>query len=149
MKGVPSHSSPFASGDLRTATVGTSLSSCNEAEPTHLHNVDIYVWELSYQSATATKNDNSASVIASLGSYTSTPSTTDSSPSSHLQHPQSPNEDTSQYHSVSPTMPGIIGTRTHLANAAPDNLQPSYDQDIRYVNQNTVVFVSVFDNAAG
>ncbi|KAH7260780.1 uncharacterized protein BKA55DRAFT_559748 [Fusarium redolens] len=129
MKGMLPHSSLFASGDHRAATAGLSPASFNEAEPTHLHDVDIYVWEISYQSATATHNDTPTPFVAYLGSYASSPSATDSSPSSHPRQPQSPNEDNSQHSSVSPIMPGTIDSR--LANAAPEDFQPAHDQDIR------------------
>ncbi|EWZ99683.1 hypothetical protein FOWG_00101 [Fusarium oxysporum f. sp. lycopersici MN25] len=71
---MPCHSSSFASGDHHVTTAGNSLASINRAEPTHLHNVDIYIWEISYESATTIQKDVSTPFFTSASS----PSTTDS-----------------------------------------------------------------------
>ncbi|EXA46508.1 hypothetical protein FOVG_03876 [Fusarium oxysporum f. sp. pisi HDV247] len=126
MQGMPSHSSSFASGDDHVATAGSSLASINRVEPTHLHNVDIYIWEISFQSATTIQRDVSPPLVTS----TSSPSTTDSGTSSHPhQSHQSPNADTNQHRSVSPTTTAAIDSG--LANWPSEEVLPAHNQGTR------------------
>ncbi|KAF5709549.1 hypothetical protein FMUND_10039 [Fusarium mundagurra] len=112
MPGMSPHSSSFASSDHHIATAGSSLASIHRAEPTHLHNVDIYIWEISYQSAIAIQGDVSSPFVTSVPS----PSTTDSGTSSHPQRPhQPPIEDTDYYRSMSPTTPSTIDSELSVS----------------------------------
>lgn len=69
MQGMPSYSGLFGSGYHYAAAVGSSLASNNKAEPTHLHNVDIYIWEISYQSAIVTQKDLLTPFVTSASSH--------------------------------------------------------------------------------
>ncbi|KAH7166739.1 hypothetical protein DER46DRAFT_645987 [Fusarium sp. MPI-SDFR-AT-0072] len=126
MQGMPSHSSSFASGDHHVATAGSSLASINKAEPTHLHNVDIYIWEISYQSVTIVQRD----VSTPFNTSASSPSTADSGSLSQPQQPhQSPNADTDQHRSVSPTTPVTINSG--LTNSPTEEVLPAHNQGTR------------------
>ncbi|SCO85969.1 uncharacterized protein FRV6_10096 [Fusarium oxysporum] len=128
MQGMPFHSSSFTSGDHHAATAGSSLASIKKAQPTHLHNVDIYIWEISYQSATTIQRDVSSPFVTSASS----PSTTDSGSSSHPQQPQqSPNADTDQHRSVSPTT--TVTINSGLSNSSSEEVLPAHYQSTRRV----------------
>ncbi|KAM5517736.1 hypothetical protein FOXYSP1_08521 [Fusarium oxysporum f. sp. phaseoli] len=123
---MPCHSSSFASGDHHVTTAGNSLASINRAEPTHLHNVNIYIWEISYESATTIQRDVSTPFFTSASS----PSTTDSgSWSQPQQSHQSPIEDTDQHRSISPTTSVTIDSE--LSNSLPGEVLPAHNQRTR------------------
>ncbi|EWG41431.1 hypothetical protein FVEG_15290 [Fusarium verticillioides 7600] len=126
MPGMSPHSSSFASGDHHIATAGSSLASIHRAEPAYPHNVDIYIWEISYQSAIAIQGDVSSPLVSSAPS----PSTADPGTSSQSQQPhQSPIEDTDQYRSVSPTTPVTIDLR--LGSSPPEEVLPAHNESTR------------------
>ncbi|SCV45432.1 uncharacterized protein FFB14_08649 [Fusarium fujikuroi] len=124
MEGMLSQSSPFASGDHHATIAGSSLLSINSVGPAHLHNVDIYIWEISYQSATVTRRDLSTQFVTSASS----PNTTDSGTSSRPQKPhQSTTEDADQHRPVSPTTPVAIGSEFSIS--PPGEALPALNRD--------------------
>jgi hypothetical protein len=128
IQGMPSQSSSSASGDHNIATAGSNLTSINRTEPAHLHNVDIYIWEISYQSAIVLHRDVSSPFVTSATS----PSTTDSGISSQPQQShQSPTEDTNHHRSVPPTTPVIIDPELSISPAG--EVLPAHNQGTRYV----------------
>ncbi|RKL22197.1 hypothetical protein BFJ70_g13224 [Fusarium oxysporum] len=125
MQAMLCYSGSFVSGYHHAATVGSSLASNNKAKPTHLHNVDTYIWEISYQSATVTQKD----LLTPFGTCASYPSTTDSGISSQPQPRQSPIEDTNQHRSVSATTPVTVDLR--LENSPADEALAAHNQGTR------------------
>ncbi|SCN71942.1 uncharacterized protein FFB20_11653 [Fusarium fujikuroi] len=126
MQSIPPRSSPSASADLHVATARNNLASIRKSQPTHLHNVDIYIWETSYQSAIVTPKDIPTPVVTPAPS----PSTPDSGSSSQPQDPrQSPIEDTDQHHSISPTT--SVAIDTDLSLSPPGEALPAHNRGNR------------------
>ncbi|CZR36048.1 uncharacterized protein FPRO_03692 [Fusarium proliferatum ET1] len=123
MQSIPPCSSPSASADLHVTTERNNLASIRKSQPTHLHNVDIYIWEISYQSAIVTPKDIPTPVVTPAPS----PSTPDSGSSSQPQDPrQSPIEDTDQHHSISPTT--SVAIDTELSLSSPGEALPAHNR---------------------
>ncbi|QGI92126.1 hypothetical protein CEK26_005195 [Fusarium fujikuroi] len=126
MQGMPRHSSFFAGSDHHVATAGSSLASIRKSQPTHLHNVDIYIWEISYQSAIDFQRDLSSSFVTSA-SY---PFTTDSGTSPQPQQPhQSHVGDNDQHHSASPII--SVTTDSELSLSPQGEVLPAHNQGTR------------------
>lgn len=127
MQSMPPRSSPSASSDHHVTTAGSSLASIRKSQPTHLHNVDIYIWEISYQSAMNFQRDLKSPFVTSAPS----PFTTDSGTSPQPQQPhQSPTEDVDQHRPVSPTTPATIDTE--LSISPPGDVLPAHSRGNRY-----------------
>ncbi|KAI1034296.1 hypothetical protein LB504_004447 [Fusarium proliferatum] len=123
-----SHLSSLASGDHHVARAAISLATTNKPEPTLLHNVDIYIWEISCRSATALQGDDSSPFVT----FVSSPSTTDSGTSPQLQQPhQSPIEGTDRHHSVSPTT--CVMTDSGMTNSPTEDVLPVHTPSTRHV----------------
>ncbi|SCO85966.1 uncharacterized protein FRV6_10093 [Fusarium oxysporum] len=89
-------SSSHASGDRSALLADPSLTMLNKTEPMHLHNVNIRLWELSFQSATAVQIRHSSTAIHF--SHSSSPSQSIPSSQSRAQQTtgitESPDEHT-------------------------------------------------------
>ncbi|KAI1034889.1 hypothetical protein LB505_011546 [Fusarium chuoi] len=126
MQSMPPRSSPSASSDHHVTTAGSSLASIRKSQPTHLHNVDIYIWEISYQSAMNFQRDFSSLFVTSAPS----PFNIDSGTSPQPQQPhQSPAEDVDQHRPVSPTTPATIDTE--LSISPPGDVLPAHSRGNR------------------
>ncbi|KAF5642770.1 uncharacterized protein FTJAE_3486 [Fusarium tjaetaba] len=108
MQDTPSPSSVPSNSGHSAVTVGVNTASLSLPAPEHLHNVNTFLWELSYQSVTATLYDHSEASITPLNQYPSYLFSADSGSPSHPQPPHLANGDINQQRSTSPTTPGTI-----------------------------------------
>lgn len=84
MQDMHPKSSSHASGDHSALPADPSLTMLNKIEPMHLHNVNIRLWELSFQSATAVQIHHSSTTI----SFSQSSSPSQSIPSSQSRAQQ-------------------------------------------------------------